>query len=183
RSLGHRRVDAPPHDGGLLGRVAPPRRRPGGGGRRPGGPVPPAEPRRPRRRPSRRGDPPARQRTDSNCRRRPADGCRTGGSGPAPAGILGGMTLARGKSVVLYGVVGAALLALAVTAYMGTARQGAQEGELLPPMELLDLAGNVVTTGDLVGKPTVLRFSSLGCSHCAEDFQWLKGLAAQYPGL
>lgn len=93
------------------------------------------------------------------------------------------MTLARGKSVVLYGVVGAALLALAVTAYMGTARQGAQEGELLPPMELLDLAGNVVTTGDLVGKPTVLRFSSLGCSHCAEDFQWLKGLAAQYPGL
>lgn len=93
------------------------------------------------------------------------------------------MILARGKSVVLYGMVGAALLALAVTAYMGTAQKGAGQGELLPQVELSDLAGNGVTTADLAGKPLVLRFSSLGCSHCAEDFQWLNALATQYPDL
>lgn len=91
--------------------------------------------------------------------------------------------MARGKSAVLYGVVGAGLLALVIVAYAGTAQKGVQEGELLPQVVLSDLTGDVVTTGDLVGKPLVLRFSSVGCSHCAEDFQWLDRLAAQYPDL
>lgn len=89
----------------------------------------------------------------------------------------------RGKSTVLYLIVGLAILVAGVWAYAGTVFTGLSPGQPMPDFVLHDLDGQQITLADLLGQPLVFRLSSVGCSQCSQDFQWLEGLAQAHPHL
>lgn len=85
------------------------------------------------------------------------------------------------RSALMYVAVAAALAILMITGYRATVGVGLAPGRPMPSFTLPDAAGGLVASADWEGQPVLLRFSSVKCSYCTDDFNYLQQLQGRNP--
>lgn len=103
-------------------------------------------------------------------------------------GTDGSMTGATGRLPRAY-YAAAAIAPLLILAAWGTVVLGgpvaprlARVGEPAPAFVLADLDGNLLSLGDLRGRPVIVNFWASSCAPCVEEFPLLTSAAAMHRG-